>query len=61
MTGPSDNMVLVFRVSSDGSRKVGQVGPEEVFYCACTQRVHVEDRDAHKEICHESCGKRNHN
>ena len=61
MTGPSDNMVLVFRVHPDGSRKAGPAAPEEVFYCACTQRVHVDDREAHKGICHESRRKRNHN
>ena len=50
MAGPSDNMTLVFRVLSDGSRNPQRAGPEEVFFCECTQKVHNDDRKLHKEL-----------
>lgn len=62
MVGPSETTVLVFRVSPDGMREVGNAEPDEVFYCSCTQRVHLDDRDIHNEvICHELRSQRNHN
>lgn len=53
MTGPKENMILVFRVNPDGTRTVGEVEPEEVFYCECTQKVHLDDEELHEEkLCH---------
>ncbi len=48
--GPSETTILVFRVNSDGERNIGKAKPSEIFYCECTQRVHVEDEEIHKEL-----------
>lgn len=53
MVGPSDNMVLVFRVNQDGTRTPRNVSPKEVFFCECTQKVHNDDKKLHEELlCH---------
>jgi hypothetical protein len=55
MRGPKEqpSKILVFRIEPDGARrKVDAVGPSEIFYCHCTQRVHVEDQEIHdEEVC----------
>lgn len=57
--GPTETTVLVFRIDNSGNRKVAKVNPEEIFYCECTQRVHIDDKDVHREfICYESISKR---
>jgi hypothetical protein len=53
LKGPSENMTLVFRVREDGSRVVSVTNPQEIFFCECTQKVHIDDEELHKEfLCH---------
>jgi len=53
MAGPSENMILVFRVNPDGSRSPRKAKPEEIFFCECTQKVHIDDKELHEELlCH---------